>query len=164
MVSYQSESVSSKWELPFLPPSSLELWRKERAKRQLSFWWKTLILIGYHVIQCVLLCQNYQTLTCLYKNFGARQQALEVWDDFFVADNEVDGRVQVDVGRRGVTPSCLDEEAEGVGTRVPQGGLPIQAGPCVHCSVYKASTLQYRPGRNQLWSLIHSKKRSHFCS
>ena len=38
VVSHQSESVSSKWELPVLAPSSLELWRKERAKRQLSFW------------------------------------------------------------------------------------------------------------------------------
>ena len=33
MVSYQSESFSSKWELLSLPPSSLELWRKERAKK-----------------------------------------------------------------------------------------------------------------------------------
>ena len=33
VVSYQSESFSSKWELPFLPPSSLKLWRKERAKQ-----------------------------------------------------------------------------------------------------------------------------------
>ena len=33
MVSYQSERFSSKWELPFLPPSSLELWRKERARK-----------------------------------------------------------------------------------------------------------------------------------
>ena len=31
VVSYQNESFSSKWELPLLPPSSLELWRKERA-------------------------------------------------------------------------------------------------------------------------------------
>ena len=31
-----------------LAPSSLELWRKERARRQLSFWWKTLILIGHY--------------------------------------------------------------------------------------------------------------------
>ena len=46
VVSY--ESFSSKWELPCLPPSSLELWRKERAKRQLSFWWKILILIGHY--------------------------------------------------------------------------------------------------------------------
>ena len=37
LVSYQNESVSSKWELPFLPPSSLKLWRKERARRQLSW-------------------------------------------------------------------------------------------------------------------------------
>ena len=36
---------SSKWELPCLPPSSLELWRREKASRQLSFWWKTFILI-----------------------------------------------------------------------------------------------------------------------
>ena len=34
----------------FLPPYSLELWRKERAKRQLSFRWKTLILIGHYGI------------------------------------------------------------------------------------------------------------------
>ena len=40
--------VLSKWELPPLPPSFLELWRKERASRQLSFWWKTLILIGHY--------------------------------------------------------------------------------------------------------------------
>ena len=33
VVSYQNESFSSKWELPFLPPSSLELWRKERARK-----------------------------------------------------------------------------------------------------------------------------------
>ena len=33
-----------------LAPSSLELWRKERAKRQLSFWWKTLHLIGHYGI------------------------------------------------------------------------------------------------------------------
>ena len=50
VVSYQNESFSSKWELPCLPPSSLELWRKERASRQLSFWWKTLILIGHYGI------------------------------------------------------------------------------------------------------------------
>ena len=48
VVSYQNESFSSKWELPCLPPSSLELWRRERASRQLSFWWKTLILIGHY--------------------------------------------------------------------------------------------------------------------
>ena len=47
-MSYQNESFSSKWELPCLPPSSLELWRRERANRQLSFWWKTLILIGHY--------------------------------------------------------------------------------------------------------------------
>ena len=33
VVSYQNERFSSKWELPFLPPSSLELWRKERARK-----------------------------------------------------------------------------------------------------------------------------------
>ena len=33
VVSYQSERFSSKWELPFLPPSSLEWWRKERARK-----------------------------------------------------------------------------------------------------------------------------------
>ena len=33
VVSYQSERFSSKWELPFLHPSSLELWRKERARK-----------------------------------------------------------------------------------------------------------------------------------
>ena len=33
VVSYQSERFSSKWELPFLPPSSLELWREERARK-----------------------------------------------------------------------------------------------------------------------------------
>ena len=43
-----NESFPSKWELPCLPPSSLELWRKERARGQLSFWWKTLILIGHY--------------------------------------------------------------------------------------------------------------------
>ena len=48
VVSYQNESFSSKWELPCLPPSSLELWRRERASRQLSFWRKTLILIGHY--------------------------------------------------------------------------------------------------------------------
>ena len=48
VVSYQNESFSSKWELPCLPPSSLELWRRERASRKLSFWWKTLILIGHY--------------------------------------------------------------------------------------------------------------------
>ena len=32
-MSYQSERFSSKWELPFLPPSSLEVWRKERARK-----------------------------------------------------------------------------------------------------------------------------------
>ena len=48
VVSYQNESFSSKWELPCLPPSSLELWRRERASRQLSFWWKALILIGHY--------------------------------------------------------------------------------------------------------------------
>ena len=47
-MSYQNESFSSKWELPWLPPSSLELWRRERARRQLSFWWETLILIGHY--------------------------------------------------------------------------------------------------------------------
>ena len=50
VMSYQNKSVSSKWELPSLPQSSLELWRKERARRQLSFWWKTLILIGHYGI------------------------------------------------------------------------------------------------------------------
>ena len=35
---HQNESFSLKWELPCLPPSSLELWRRERASRQLSFW------------------------------------------------------------------------------------------------------------------------------
>ena len=60
VMSYQNESVSSKWELPFLPPSSLELWRKERAKRQLSFWWKTLILIGHYGTSLVIFrkCNN----------------------------------------------------------------------------------------------------------
>ena len=53
VVSYQNESFSSKWELPCLSPSSLELWRKERARRQLSFWWKTLILIGHYGITCL---------------------------------------------------------------------------------------------------------------
>ena len=33
MVSYQNERFSSKWELPFLPPSSLKLWRKEKARK-----------------------------------------------------------------------------------------------------------------------------------
>ena len=47
VLSYQNESFSSKWELPRLPPSSLELWRRERASMQLSFWLKTLILIGH---------------------------------------------------------------------------------------------------------------------
>ena len=47
-MSYQNEIFSSKWELPSLPPSSLELWRKERARRHLSFLWKTLILIGHY--------------------------------------------------------------------------------------------------------------------
>ena len=53
VVSYQNESFSSKWELPCLPPSSLEICRKERARRQLSFWWKTLILIGHYRIRGV---------------------------------------------------------------------------------------------------------------
>ena len=48
VVSYQNGNFSSKLELPCLPPSSLELWRRERASRQLSFWWKTLILIGHY--------------------------------------------------------------------------------------------------------------------
>ena len=48
VVSYQNECFSSKSELPCLPPSSLELWRRERAIRQLSFRWKTLILIGHY--------------------------------------------------------------------------------------------------------------------
>ena len=48
VVSYQNESFPSKWELPCLPPSSLELWRRERASMQLSLWWKTLILIGHY--------------------------------------------------------------------------------------------------------------------
>ena len=38
VVSYQSERFSSKWELPFLPPSSHELWRKERT-------WKTTLIL-----------------------------------------------------------------------------------------------------------------------
>ena len=50
VVSYQNESFSSKQELPCLPPSSLDLWRRKRASRQLSFWWKTLILIGHYGI------------------------------------------------------------------------------------------------------------------
>ena len=50
VVSYQNECFSSKSELPCLPPSSLELWRRERASKQLSFWWKTLILIGHYGI------------------------------------------------------------------------------------------------------------------
>ena len=50
VVSYQNESFSSKWELPCLSPFSLELWRRERASRQLSFWWKTLILIEHYGI------------------------------------------------------------------------------------------------------------------
>ena len=50
VVTYQNESFSSKWELPCLPPFSLELWRKDRARRQLSFWWKTLVLIGHYSI------------------------------------------------------------------------------------------------------------------
>ena len=33
VVSCQIVSVSSKWELPLLPPSSLKLWRKNRAKK-----------------------------------------------------------------------------------------------------------------------------------
>ena len=33
VVFYQNESFSSKWELSFWPPSSLELWRNERARR-----------------------------------------------------------------------------------------------------------------------------------
>ena len=32
-MSYQNESFSSKWEQPFLLPSSLVLWRKERARK-----------------------------------------------------------------------------------------------------------------------------------
>ena len=55
VVSYQNESFSSRWELPCLPPSSLELWRRERASRQLSFWWKILILIGHYGM---LLCRH----------------------------------------------------------------------------------------------------------
>ena len=50
VVSYQIESFSSKWVLPCLPPSSLELWWRERASRQISFWWRTLILIGHYGI------------------------------------------------------------------------------------------------------------------
>ena len=56
---YQNESFSSKWELLCLPPSSIELWRRERASRQLSFWWKTLILIGhYSTKNLFLFCFN----------------------------------------------------------------------------------------------------------
>ena len=49
-MSYQNESFSSKWELPCLPPSSLKLWRRERASKQLSFWRETLIFIGHYSI------------------------------------------------------------------------------------------------------------------
>ena len=40
LISIATGGVLSKWELPFLSPSSLglELWRKERAKNHLSFW------------------------------------------------------------------------------------------------------------------------------
>ena len=48
VVSYQNESFSSKWEQPCLPPSSLQLWRSERASRHLSFWWKPLVLLGHY--------------------------------------------------------------------------------------------------------------------
>ena len=44
VVSYQSEIFSSKWELPFLPPSSLELWKKERAKRHFDRTLRYLLL------------------------------------------------------------------------------------------------------------------------
>ena len=47
-MSYQSESVSLNWELPLLPHPP---WVMKRAKRQLSFWWKTLILIGNYGMQ-----------------------------------------------------------------------------------------------------------------
>ena len=47
VVFYQIESVRSKWELPMLPPSSLEVWRKKRAKLQLLSWWNALNLIGH---------------------------------------------------------------------------------------------------------------------
>ena len=54
VVSYQNESFSSKWEQPLLLPSSLELWRKERAekaaliliKKTLSIWLDTTVALG----------------------------------------------------------------------------------------------------------------------
>ena len=59
MVSYQNESDSSKWEVPFLPPSPLELWGKERARRQLSFWWNTLILMRHYSNRIPFRAKNY---------------------------------------------------------------------------------------------------------
>ena len=69
VVSYQNDSFSSKVELPCLPPSSLELWRKERAKKQLSFWWKSLILIGHYGI-------FHQTMTSPIKSSYYRSKSL----------------------------------------------------------------------------------------
>ena len=66
VVSYQNESFSSKWELPFLPPSSLELWRKERARKAALILMKnsqfdrTLRYVTSH-------CSEFQLLT----NHGA---------------------------------------------------------------------------------------------
>ena len=80
LVSYQSEIVSSKWELPFLPPSSLELLRKERAWRHLSFWW-ALNLIGHYGMCLLWILQPLvwpnavrllQALSRKSKNFGSR--------------------------------------------------------------------------------------------
>ena len=38
----------SKWELPFLLPAFFQSWRNERVRRQLLFWWNTLVLMGHH--------------------------------------------------------------------------------------------------------------------
>ena len=70
VVSYQNESFSSKWELPFLPPSSLELWRKERARRPLILIGTTVAdrvwlssKIGELCVQCTLL--EFSQVCCI---------------------------------------------------------------------------------------------------
>ena len=95
VVSYQNESFPSKWELPCLPPSSIELWRRERESMQLSLWWKTLILIGHYdtiqkifMMNCKFLCielfgTTYMRICSWIYQVTQQRAFLHLYESFF---------------------------------------------------------------------------------
>ena len=94
VVSYQNESFSSKWELPCLPPSFLELWRKERARRQLSFWWKnshfnrTLRYVNANILPQILYYYHKSEMRLIrttFRSVSRKPTFLHHWKEHLIA-------------------------------------------------------------------------------